>query len=441
MLTVLRRRDFALLWVAGLVSLTGDWMLYVALPIYVYQLTDSVLAGSGVLIAGQVPALALGSVAGVFVDRWDRRRTMVVANLLRPPLLLLLLPVREAADVWLVYAVAFAASAIGQFFGPAENALLPRLVDAAHLVPANALNALNNNLARLIGPPLGGFVAGAFGLRGVAVADAASFLVAGVLVALIAASGRPEADPASPADAAAGAWRAVWRELVAGLRLVRGSRTVATVFAFLAVASLGEGVFGILIVVFTAEVLGGGAPEVGWLMGAQAVGGLAGSVLLGWWGKGASPVRLLGWGSIGLGVVDLAIFNYPALVPGIGLGLVLFVVVGVPAVMVGTGQATLLQTGVVDAYRGRVFGALGTTSSLLRIVGSLLAGTLAERLGVVAVLTVQGVAYVAGGAMVLLALGGAGARVRDQDRAAANPSAPPGDRDRIPPPPLDSSPT
>ena len=96
MLEVLRRRDFALLWFAGLVSLTGDWMLVVALPVTVYELTGSALATGGVLIANRLPALLLGSVAGVFVDRWDRKRPMVVANLVRAPILLLLFAVDSA---------------------------------------------------------------------------------------------------------------------------------------------------------------------------------------------------------------------------------------------------------------------------------------------------------------------------------------------------------
>src|SRR5919198_1112108 len=82
MIATLRQRNFALLWFAGLISLAGDWMLIVALPIYVYQLTGSTLATSTMFIAGRLPTLLFGSVAGVFVDRWDRKRTMVVANLL-----------------------------------------------------------------------------------------------------------------------------------------------------------------------------------------------------------------------------------------------------------------------------------------------------------------------------------------------------------------------
>src|SRR3954453_10790253 len=171
MLKLLRQRDFSLLWFAGLVSLTGDWMLFVALPIAVYNLTGSALATGGVLIANKVLALLLGSVAGVFVDRWDRKRTMVISNLIRAPVLLLLLFVDSADRVWIVYVVAAVNSAVGQFFRPAEGALLPLLVTEGEIVQANALTGLNDNLSRLAGPALGGLVAVGFGLHGVVVTD------------------------------------------------------------------------------------------------------------------------------------------------------------------------------------------------------------------------------------------------------------------------------
>ena len=238
-ITLLRRRDFALLWFAGLISLTGDWMLAVALPVFVYQLTGSALATGGVLVANKLSALTLGSVAGVFVDRWDRTRTMVVANLVRAPVLLLLLAVDSGERIWIVYVAAAVVSAAGQFFRPAENALLPRLVGEEHLVPANALNALNDNLSRLVGPALGGLVAAWFGLGGVVVVDAASFLTAAGMIAAIGAQTRPR--QGSPAEATK-TEAAVWGEWLAGLRLVRDNAVLRVVFGVFAVASLGEGV-------------------------------------------------------------------------------------------------------------------------------------------------------------------------------------------------------
>jgi MFS family permease len=411
-LKVLRQRDFSLLWFAGLISLTGDYMLVVALPVTVYELTGSAAATGGVLIANRLPSLVLGSVAGVFVDRWDRKRTMVVANLVRAPILLLLVAVDSAERVWIVYVVAFAVSTLGQFFRPAENALLPRLVGPERLVPANALNALNDNLGRLVGPALGGLVAAWFGLGGVAAVDAASFLVAAGMIAAITASTRPERTPPPDAATVTGTWAAVWHEWLAGLRLIRDNRALRVVFGIIAISSLGEGVMGTAFWVYVDEALGGGALEAGWLMSAQAVGGLAGAVVIGARAKTRSPVFLLGWGAIGLGLIDLAIFNYPAFIPGIWLGLVLMAVVGVPATAFGTGYLAALQTEAEDAYRGRVFGALGTTQGLLMIVGAAIAGAATERLGAVAVLTIDSLAYVAAGAFALRALGtGAAARI------------------------------
>jgi len=104
-LATLCHKNFALLWSAGLISLTGDWLLLIALPIYVYTLTHSTALTSVTFIVETLPSVLLGSVAGVFVDRWDRRRTMVAANLAQAAGLLPLLAVRSADQLWLVYTV------------------------------------------------------------------------------------------------------------------------------------------------------------------------------------------------------------------------------------------------------------------------------------------------------------------------------------------------
>ena len=164
MLAILRQRNFALLWLGGLISFVGDWVLFIALPVYVYDLTGSALATGGMFIAQTAPRLLFGSIAGVFADRWDRKRTMIVANVLSAAALLLLLPVHSIADLWLVYLAAFLQASITLFFQPAESALVPTLVGEEQLVYANALTALNWELTRLIAPPLGGLVMALFAL-------------------------------------------------------------------------------------------------------------------------------------------------------------------------------------------------------------------------------------------------------------------------------------
>ena len=283
----LRRRGFLLVWTAGLISMAGDWMLRITLPILVFELTGSVTATSAVVIANGVPTLLFGSVAGVFVDRWDRRRVMVVTSLAQAIAVLPLMAVHDAGSVWIVYAVTFAVASLGQFFRPAEAALLPSLVEPDQLVAANSLNAVNNNLARLAGPAIGGIVAAWSGLAAVAVADTATFVAAVALLALVPGRHRAETaerDQAAITDAPEGrdrsgihrAVRSVWRELVDGMALVRRSRVLLVLIATFTLTSVGEGLMGALFAVYVKEGLEGGVTEVGWLMSAQAVGGIVG---------------------------------------------------------------------------------------------------------------------------------------------------------------------
>jgi len=139
MIATLRQRDFSLLWFAGLISISGNWMLQIALPVAVYTLTGSTLAVGGMLLAITLPGILFGSLAGVFVDRWERRRTIVIVNLLLALSILPLLLVHSVDRLWLVYVVSFVQSTLSQFFTPVENAMLPLLSDPKLLVSANAL--------------------------------------------------------------------------------------------------------------------------------------------------------------------------------------------------------------------------------------------------------------------------------------------------------------
>lgn len=406
MIATLRQRDFLLAWLGGLISMMGDWVLFIALPIYIYQLTGSTLATSAMFVARLVPALLFGSVAGVFVDRWDRKRTMVVANLLLAVILLPLLALRSADLVWIAYVVGFVQASVSQFFRPAENAFLPRLVAEEDLLAANSLNALNNNLARLLGPALGGAVMGGFGISAVVLIDAGSFLMAAGLIAVIRTSGQVVKEASDPAAVAQRAWRRVWREWVEGMALLRRHRVIAALVTVSAISALGEGVFGVMFVVWVHDVLGGGSRELGWLMSAQAVGGLLGGALLGSSAHRFSPVRVFGLGSLVFGVLDLALFNYPLFLSGIWIGIVLIGLVGIPTISAGAGFMTMLQQAVPDAYRGRVFGISGTIAALLQLAGTLIAGTLGGVVGPIVLLNIQGGSYVLMGVLALVILPG-----------------------------------
>jgi MFS family permease len=399
MLATLRHRDFALLWVAGLVSVAGDYALAIALSLHAYALTGSAAATGGVFAAALVPRVLLGSVAGVFVDRWDRKQTMIFADLLRAALLLPLLAVTSADRLWLLYLVRAASGAVGLLFSPAESAYLPKLVGEERLVSANALNALNDNLGRLIGPAVGALLYAGGGLPAVAIADAATYVASAVLIFAIRASGRPE--KAGTATNASSEWARVFQDWLAGLALVGKNRSLRAIFAAFGVAFLGEGTFEVGFTPLAVSVLAGGAQGAGTLMSAQAVGGLLA-------GAGAAstadrfpPWLLLTTGLIALGLCDLSMANASSLVPpgppAVAVASIFMFLAGFPAVSGMAAGNGMLQAETEDAFRGRVFGALGAVEGVTILIGIALGSVAIDRLGVVPVISFGATMWIVGG--------------------------------------------
>jgi MFS family permease len=406
MLATLRHRDFALLWVAGFISVAGDFALIVALPLHAYALTGSAVATGGVFAATLIPSVLLGSIAGVFVDRWDRKRTMVVADLARAALLLPLLAVVSSDLLWLLFAVRAGTGIVGLFFDPAESALLPRLVGEEQLVTANALNALNNNLGRLIGPPVGGLLYATGGLPTVVVVDVGSFALSAALIAAIRTPARPEQLDA-PMDGVS-AWRGATGEWRAGMHLVGHDRALRVIFLSTGVGMLGEGTFSVGYTPLVIDVLQGGAAGAGALASAQAIGGLLAGALVARAALEVSPRILLAGGMIGLGLTDLGVANAGALAPP-GAGSVLaasgfMLLAGFPVVAATSARHGLLQLLTTDAFRGRVFGALGAAQGLAILIGLGFGGLAIDAVGVVPVVSVGAAMWIAGGVFVLFAL-------------------------------------
>ncbi len=386
MRAVLRRRNFALLWAGGLVSSLGDWFLFIALPFYVYDLTGSALATGGMFIAESLPSILFGSIAGVFVDRWDRRRAMILADLSRGALLLLLLFARSAETVWLVYPVTFVQATIGLVFGPARSALIPSLVDEDELMSANSLSFVSTELTRLIGPALGGALLGLLGLVSVVLADSLSFVFSAAMVALIALPPGTTPSPTTPGEGAVSPWAAVWRDFREGLSLLRQNRVVSTLLLTIGIFMVGQGIINVLIVPFVKDVLHGGAVQMGWVVSAQGICGLVGGLALGQFGKAASSVRLIAVGFIATGLLIVATVNAGWL----PLVLLFVALVGVAAIGVNVSADTLLQTAVADRFRGRIFAAYGTIQSALVLGGMGLASALGGSLGTVPMLDAAG---------------------------------------------------
>lgn len=397
MLATLKQRDFGLLWFGALISYTGNWATIAALPFFVFEQTGSAFASGAVLTAMFLPLL-FSSVAGVFVDRWDRRRTLAISNLVMAVVSLPMLLANSDGFLWVVYAAVFAVSFVGLFAFSAENALLPRLVDRDRLMAANSLNSLNDNLARIAGPAVGGSLIAYAGLTGVVIFDALSFLVAAGLISLIRSDTGPEQD--SGEDEAAETERplfGIWREWLAGLRLVTGSRVISILFLVVATAMLADSILSALLAAFVGDVLNSGSSVFGLILTLRGIGGIVGGAVAGYVSGQLRPEQMLGWSLVFIGLVMLVYVNLP-LVP---IVLTLATIMGVVAVCWLASQQTLLQTNVEDRYLGRAFGAFATTNSLTLLLGTLSAGALADVAGIVPLLNSSAILYSSAGLLAL----------------------------------------
>jgi MFS family permease len=466
---LLRRRDFGLLWAGGLISETGDWFLLVGLPVWVFQVTGSSMVTATVFLVGLLPSLVIGPLAGVLVDRWDRRRTLVAVSLAQAAFLLPLLAVTGPDRLWVVYLVIAVEAALGQLNDPARNALVPSLVTGDDLVSANALMALTSNLARLVGSPLGGVLVDLAGLPGLVIGDAVSFLLGAALLALVRspAAVRSAAEAGSSAELNPGAvvgpaaavgspagvdspvqvdprgnvpsrvegprrgsvahgeverrwlstapgkvgrrWlstaRGLAQEWVDGLRVTVRDHELRWALVVDGLAAVAQGIFTVLFVVFVTRELGGDGGEVGLLRGVQAIGGLLGGVVVVGLARRLAPGRLLGGSLLVFALVDLAIWNGPLVTTAAWFYLGLFVAAGVPGIGFMTGLTALVQERAPDAYLGRVFATFLGSFNGLMAIGILLAGLLGDAVGVVAVLNGQAGLYLLAGLVALATLG------------------------------------
>lgn len=398
----LLRRDFALIWTAGLVSDTGDWLLMIALPLFALSATGSALGASTVFLVELVPMLLVGSFLGVLVDRWDHRRTIVIVAILQGLLLLPLLAA-SADRMGIVYAVAAVEAVLGAIINPARQAMIPQLVGADQLARGNALIAVSDSLARLIGSPLGGLAFALWGLPGVVIADAASYVITAVLVAV--SRSHPVAAPTGE-EPASTAERRILHEWVEGLALIARSATLRTLALIAALGGVAQGLFLVLFLVYVTQNLGAGDTGAGIIRGVQAIGGVLGGLVTGVLARRLGPRSMIGGGYIVFGLLSLLTWNLAPFTTALWVYCGLFIAMGLPGVTTATGEITLVQTTVPPRALGRVIAAMTTLDGAAQAVGLLLGGLLADSGDIVPILDVQASLYLLCGIIGIVALRG-----------------------------------
>lgn len=382
----LRSGSYRALLGAVVISEAGDWLLFIALPLYALNASGSALATSTVFLAELAPAVLVGVTCGPVIDRLDRRRLLAGLTVTQAGLLLPLLAAGPHR-LWLVYLVAALQAAIASITRPAQTTLLPTLVAVGERARANALVEMASNTARLAGSPLGGILLPIVHLNGLVLGDAASFLIASAFLGR-AATAR-EAQPLREAGA-------IHRgAILDGWRVVRRDSTLLSVLLVTLLSAVAQGLFLVLFVLFVLRSLHAGDAVVGLLRGVQAIGGVLGGILVSVWARRAGTRTLAAGGLAVFGVISLITWNSPAVTQFTWWYATLFIAAGIPATALNTGLITGAQDASPPSVRGRVLALIGVAEALGQGGGILAAGLLAGPVSLTVLLNGQAGCYLA----------------------------------------------
>ena len=381
----LRSRNYKLFFAGQGVSLVGTWMTRIATSWLIYRLTGSAVLLGVVGFAGQIPAFVLGPVAGVWVDRWNRHRTIVVTQILSmiQSLALAVLALSGIITVWEIVALAFFQGLINAFDMPARQSFVIEMVERREdLGNAIALNSSMVNAARLVGPAIAGVVVAAVGEGYCFLFDGLSYIAVIIGLLMMRLNPAPSRKPA----------RRILHEWNEGWRYVVGSVPIRSILLNLSVVSLFGMPYSVLMPIFAAGLPGGGAHALGFLMASSGVGALIGAMML-------AARRTV----VGLGrriVVTTAIFGAAlvafAFSKSLWLSMLILPFIGYGMMQQMAASNTILQTIVEDDKRGRVMAFYSMAFQGMAPFGSLMAGSVAARLGAPITVALSGVACLIG---------------------------------------------
>jgi MFS family permease len=265
------RPKFRSLWLAQVISLTGDWFNTIASVIIVNRYAASGLAVGGLFIARALPPFVLGPLAGVVADRFDRRKVLILSDVLRAGIVLCFLLVDRPERLWLLYVLTVLQFSVSAFFEPARAALVPALVENEELIAANTISSITWSAMLTLGGAIGGLTASLFGVRVSLVVDAASFLASAALVLSIRGQFHAEAVHALESS---------WQNFVDGLNYVRNNYDIGLVTLVKAMGQVGS--FDIISALYAAHVFRegqDGATTLGLMFTAFGLGSVIGPLI------------------------------------------------------------------------------------------------------------------------------------------------------------------
>ena len=390
---VLRNPRFLALWVAQVVTQVGGNMVLFGLTVEVFALTGASTSVSLLILSFLVPAVIFGAIAGVYVDRLDRRRILIVTNAARGVLFLVLLAF--PTDLGVIYLLTIAISTLSTFFGPAEIAMIPVVVPRRQLLAANSLHIVTLQASFFLGfALLGPLVINIAGQQILLILVAASYFIGAALCWMLPAY-KPRIGGVDAGEAlgeASNAVAATFHQLADGLRFIRDHRAVFWPLTYLALTASLIGVLGVLGPGFATQALGLSERDFVVIVLPLGVGLLMGILVLNAYGRLFTRRRAIEGGMFGLGIALLALALAQPLSTRLSLSISLLSIVIVVAFAAGVAYAfvavpaqTQLQEELPAQIRGRVFGVLNMLVSIASFLPIIIVGPIADNVGTSAV--------------------------------------------------------
>jgi MFS family permease len=378
-------RNYRLFFEGQTVSLIGTWMTRVATSCLVYRLTHSPFLLGLASFASQIPILFLTPFAGVWVDRWNRHRTLVITQALSmlQSFALAALALSGVIRVWEIIGLALVQGAINAFDMPARQSFVVQMIERREdLGNAIALNSSMVNGARLIGPAVAGMVIAAVGEGYCFLIDGFSYVA--VIASLLAMRVAPLTAPA--------ARRTLSAELREGWEYVAESAPIRSVLLYLTLVSLVGMPYTVLMPIFAASILRGGPHTLGFLMAAAGLGALAAALSLAMRRSVLGLGRVIVWSGsfFGAGLIGLGLSQT------LGLSVAVVALAGFGMMRHLASSNTILQTIVADDKRGRVMAYYSMAFQGIAPFGSLAAGALAAKIGAPRTIMIGGAACLCG---------------------------------------------
>jgi MFS transporter, DHA3 family, macrolide efflux protein len=357
------------LWTGQLISVFGDFLALFAVIGYVsFKLHGTPEQVTGISIAYLIPLAFFGPLAGVFVDRWNVKLTMIASDLTRSLLALSLVFVH---NIWAIYAIFFAISMVSSFFTPAQSVTVRAIVPKEGLMSANALLMQAMQITRILSPSAASAIVAALGTGACYYVDAASFLFSALMLSQIAIN-RTVATPS------ASGVKSVLDQLFSGMKFIFTHAAISFVVLAMGAGMFAMSCFGPLIAIYVRDLLKAGNGLYGVLSSLIGVGMLAGSFLLQRLTKGSRKemVVLAGLLMVGFAILITALFKFATVTAlgmfGVGFGV---------AFIIAPSQALFQQETPITMV-GRVSSSVMSVLTFSQVVGLMISGTIAQAIGI-----------------------------------------------------------